>query len=64
MKNVLSTINAQIVCVQLPVFGGCVQEPQAVSGEHDAAVAREKKGHRGSVQLYQHWVKLSSTAGT
>ena len=46
------------VYVQLPIFGGCISEPQTVSGEHDAAAAREKKGHWRGVWLYQQRVSF------
>lgn len=41
---------------QLPVFGGCVQEPQTLPGEHDPPTAGEKKRNRRDVELHQQRV--------
>lgn len=47
---------------QLPVFGGCVQEPQTLSGEHDPPIAGETKRNRRDVELHQQRVTIPRAA--
>lgn len=44
---------------QLPVFGGCIQEPQTLPGEHDPPIAGEKKRNRRDVELHQQRVPIA-----
>lgn len=52
-------LNVRGFYFQLPVFGGCVQEPQTLPGEYDPPIAGEKKRNRRDVELHQQRVPIA-----
>lgn len=57
--KVIFRLNGHDFHFQLPVFGGCVQEPQTLPGEHDPSIAGEKKRNRRDVELHQQRVPIA-----